>query len=131
MPYERDMFGAEAWTSNGYRAELADPRRGTTWPPRPDGALLGWAGVMVVARRPRSSPSGVVPAARGAGHRRRLMAELLAEAAPRGRPRCSSRCGSTTPAPRALYERGFRRDRPPRGYYDGGRVDAVVMRREL
>ena len=50
MPYEREMFGPEAWTASGYRGELADTdNRYYVAVEGPSGELLGWAGVLVIA----------------------------------------------------------------------------------
>ena len=85
MPYESEMFGTEGWTRNGYRAELADTRhRHYLAAEDGDGALLGWAGLMVVGDTAEILTVGVVPAARRTGIGRRLLAALLAEGVRRG-----------------------------------------------
>ena len=55
MPYEREMFGAEAWTVRRVpHRTRRHAQTGTTSPPKDaDGALLGWAGVMRRRRRGR------------------------------------------------------------------------------
>jgi ribosomal-protein-alanine N-acetyltransferase len=133
MPYEREMFGTEAWTANGYRAELADPRhRHYLAAEDPAGDLLGWGGVMVVADTAEILTVGVVPAARRAGLARRLIAALLDEALRRGAREAFLEVRVDNDAARALYRsEGFVDVGLRRGYYDGGRVDAVTMRREL
>lgn len=133
MPYERDMFGAEAWTINGYRAELADTRRRHyVAAESPDGALLGWAGVMVVAQTAEILTVGVVPEARRQGIATSLMTELLAAASSRGATEVFLEVRVDNAGAQGLYERqGFVEIGRRRGYYDNGRVDAVVMRREL
>jgi ribosomal-protein-alanine N-acetyltransferase len=133
MPYERDMFGTEAWTSTGYRAELADPRhRHYLAAEGPQGELLGWAGVMVVADTAEILTVGVVPAARRSGIARRMVHALLAEAVRRGAVEAFLEVRVDNVAARALYaSEGFQDVGLRRGYYDGGRVDAVTMRKEL
>lgn len=133
MPYERSMFGTEAWTANGYRAELADiARRHYVAAESADGALLGWAGVMIIAESAEILTVGVIPDARRSGIGRRLLANLLDEARSRGAVEVFLEVRVDNDAARTLYLRdGFAEVGIRRGYYDGGRVDAVVMRRDL
>ncbi len=133
MPYERDMFGTEAWTANGYRGELADSARRYYLAAEADGGeLLGWAGVMVIADSAEILTVGVVPAARRRGIAIRLLGELLTEARRRGASEAFLEVRVDNEAARSLYEHeGFTQVGSRRGYYDAGRVDAVVMRREL
>jgi ribosomal-protein-alanine N-acetyltransferase len=133
MPFERDMFGTEAWTSRSYRAELADTRhRYYVAAEGPAGELFGWAGVMVVADTAEILTVGVVPSARRAGIARRLVAGLLAEAIRRGAREAFLEVRVDNPAARELYaSEGFQDVGLRRGYYDGGRVDAVTMRKAL
>ena len=133
MPYEREMFGSEAWTVSGYRTELADRRhRYYVAAEDADGALLGWAGVMVVADAAEILTVGVVPDARRRGIGTVLLHELLAEARRRGAAEAFLEVRVDNDGARAMYEReGFAEVGRRRGYYDHGRVDAVVMRREL
>jgi ribosomal-protein-alanine N-acetyltransferase len=133
MPYERDMFGTEAWTPNGYRAELADTRhRYYVAAESPGGDLLGWAGVLVVSDTAEILTVGVVPAARRTGIARQLVGALLTEAGRRGAVEAFLEVRVDNAAARALYaSEGFTEIGLRRGYYDGGRVDAVTMRKEL
>jgi ribosomal-protein-alanine N-acetyltransferase len=133
MPYEQEMFGTEAWTANGYRTELADRRhRHYVVAEGPAGELLGWAGVMVVADAAEILTVGVVPTARRAGLARRLVAALLDEAVRRGAREAFLEVRVDNDAARTLYRsEGFVDVGLRRGYYDGGRVDAVTMRKEL
>jgi|1186.fasta_scaffold06616_4 ribosomal-protein-alanine N-acetyltransferase len=133
MPYERDMFGTEAWTRAGYLAELADRRtRYYLAAEGADGTLLGWGGVLIVGATAEIMTVGVVPPARRAGIARRMLAALLAEAARRGAREAFLEVRVDNAAARALYAReGFDEVGLRRGYYAGGRVDAVTMRRAL
>jgi ribosomal-protein-alanine N-acetyltransferase len=133
MPYERAMFGTEAWTAAGYRAELADRRhRYYVAAEDGDGTLLGWAGVMVVQDAAEILTVGVVPTARRTGLARRMLADLLAEAVRRGAREAFLEVRVDNEPARALYRsEGFDEVGRRRGYYDGGRVDAVTMRKEL
>jgi ribosomal-protein-alanine N-acetyltransferase len=131
MPYEREMFGTEAWTRNGYRRELAD-RRHRYYVAAESDAMLGWAGVMIIGRTAEILTVGVVPDARRAGIARRLIATLLDEAQRRGATEVFLEVRVDNDAARALYgSEGFAELGRRRGYYDGGRVDAVTMRRSL
>lgn len=133
LPYERDMFGTEAWSADGYRAELADTDlRYYVAAEGPDGELLGWAGVMVVADSAEILTVGVVPSARRQGLAVRMLADLLDEARRRGAREVFLEVRVDNEPAISLYEReGFVRIGKRRGYYDHGRVDAVVMRRDL
>jgi len=151
MPYEREMFGAEAWTADGYRDELADTRHrhylaavdaavvvdavvAPAVAPAVDEnqVLLGWAGVRIVADSAEILTVGVIPAARRQGIAARLLAMLLDEARRRGAVEAFLEVRVDNPGAQRLYERArFVKVGVRRGYYDGGRVDAVVMRRAL
>jgi ribosomal-protein-alanine N-acetyltransferase len=133
MPYEQEMFGPEAWTADGYRDELADKRnRYYRAAVDQDQALLGWAGVRVVADTAEILTVGVIPAARRHGIGARLLAMLLDEARRRGAVEAFLEVRVDNVGAQKLYERArFVQVGIRRGYYDGGRMDAVVMRRAL
>jgi ribosomal-protein-alanine N-acetyltransferase len=133
MPYERAMFGTEAWTASSYRTELADSTlRHYLAAEGADRQLLGWAGVMVVGATAEILTVGVIPAARRQGIAGRLLAGLLDEARRRGAVEVFLEVRVDNAAARELYGRdGFVELGLRRGYYDSGRVDAVVMRRDL
>ena len=133
MPYEQQMFGTEAWSRAGYLAELADKRnRYYVAAEGPDGELLGWAGVLVVADTAEIMTVGVVPSARRAGTGRRMLDVLLAEAVARGATEALLEVRTDNEAARAMYRNaGFAELGIRRGYYAGGSVDAVTMRKAL
>ncbi len=133
MPYEQEMFGPEAWTADGYRNELADRRhRYYLAAVDENQGLLGWAGVRVVADSAEVLTVGVVPHARRHGIGARLLAMLLEEARSRGAVEAFLEVRVDNVGAQKLYERArFVRVGVRRGYYDGGRVDAVVMRKQL
>ncbi len=133
LPYEREMFGTEAWSRNGYRDELADSRlRHYLAAEDASGSLLGWAGVLVVGPAAEILTVGVVPHARRRGIARQLVAALLVEAVRRGAREAFLEVRVDNDAARTLYAgEGFAELGVRRGYYDGGRVDAVTMRKEL
>lgn len=133
LPYEREMFGPEAWTRGGYRSELADTRHRTyVAAESSDGALLGWAGVRVVADEAEILTVGVIPAARRRGIARMLLAVLLDAARARGAQTAYLEVRMDNEPARQLYaSEGFAEIGVRPGYYDAGRADAVVMSRDL
>jgi len=133
MPYERAMFGSEAWTRGSYRAELADTRTRTYLAAEDaDGRLLAWGGVRVVADEAEILTIGVVPEARRRGIARRLLAALLDAARDRGATDAYLEVRVDNEPAHTLYRtEGFADVGVRRGYYDGGRVDGVTMHREL
>ncbi len=133
MPYEVQMFGTEAWSQASYREELRDQQhRRYLAAVGPDEEVLGWAGVMIVADTAQILTVGTVPQARGRGIGRLLVAELLSIARQRQAAEVFLEVREDNAEARRLYERaGFVPLRIRRGYYDGGRVDAVEMHRRL
>lgn len=133
MPFELAMFGSEAWTRSGYRAELADSRHRTYVAAEgPEGELLGWAGVRVLADEAEILTVGVVPTARRQGLARQLVAALLDAARAGGAAQIYLEVRVDNAAARALYlTEGFAEIGVRRGYYDHGRIDAVVMSRAV
>ena len=133
MPYESELFGTEAWTADSYRSELAETRtRHYVAAEGDSGQFLGWAGVLVVDGAAEILTVGVVPAARRRGIANTLVHALLDEARSRGAAEVFLEVRVDNDAARALYEReGFAEVGRRKGYYEHGRVDAVVMRRAL
>ena len=133
MRHEQAMFGTEAWSRASYLAELADKRnRYYMAAESPGGELLGWAGVLVIGETAEIMTVGVVPSARRAGTGRRLLDVLLAEAVARGATEAFLEVRTDNDAARALYRAaGFDEVGYRRGYYAGGSVDAVTMRKAL
>jgi ribosomal-protein-alanine N-acetyltransferase len=133
LPYERAMFGPESWTASGYRAELADTRhRRYLAIEGADGQLLGWGGVRVLGEEAEILTVGVIPAARRRGLAVRLLTALLEQARRLGARELFLEVREDNAAARALYRReGFVEVGIRRGYYENGRVDAVVMSRRL
>jgi ribosomal-protein-alanine N-acetyltransferase len=133
MRYEQQMFGTEAWSHASYLAELADRRnRYYVAAEGPDGELLGWAGVLVIADTAEIMTVGVVPTARRVGTGRKMLDVLLAEAVARGANEAFLEVRTDNEAARAMYRAaGFDEVGIRRGYYAGGSVDAVTMRKAL
>jgi ribosomal-protein-alanine acetyltransferase len=130
MVYESAMFGTESWSRSAYRDELRDKR--TRWyivALGEENKLLGWAGLMTVADSAQIFTVGTVPHARRQGVARRLIAAMLDEARRRAATEVFLEVRVDNEPAKALYEElGFTPLRIRRGYYDGGRVDAVEMR---
>ena len=133
MIHEQAMFGTEAWTSSSYESELADTStRHYVAALDADGVFVGWAGVRVVGVSAEILTVGVVPAARRRGIGRLLVAALVEEARRRGATEAFLEVRVDNDAARTLYAGlGWADVGRRRGYYNLGRVDAVVMRREL
>jgi [ribosomal protein S18]-alanine N-acetyltransferase len=133
MVYERAMFGTESWSRSAYRDELRDTR--TRWyiaAVDEEDKLLGWAGLMTVADTAQIFTVGTVPQARRQGVARTLIEAMLDEARRRAATEVFLEVRVDNVAAKALYEGfGFTPLRIRRGYYDGGRVDAVEMRLPL
>ena len=126
MPYEREMFGTEAWSADGYRDELADTRnRHYVAAVDEAGDLLGWAGVRVLSTSAEILTVGVIPVARRRGIATKLLSALLDEARARAAEEAFLEVRVDNEAARSLYLReGFCELGIRRGYYDGGSVDA-------
>jgi ribosomal-protein-alanine N-acetyltransferase len=133
LPYEVEMFGTEAWTAASYRWELTETRtRHYVAAEADEGEFLGWAGVLVVDGAAEILTVGVVPAARRRGIATTLLHALLDEARVRGAAEVFLEVREDNEAAQALYGReGFVVVGRRKGYYEHGRVDAVVMRRAL
>jgi ribosomal-protein-alanine N-acetyltransferase len=133
MPFEREMFGTEAWSASGYRAEVTDTRnRYYVAAEDADGALVGWAGVLIIGEAAEILTVGVVPSARRRGIGRALLADLLSAAIERGATEAYLEVRIDNLAARELYATaGFDEVGVRRGYYAGGRVDGVTMKKLL
>jgi ribosomal-protein-alanine N-acetyltransferase len=133
VPYERELFGTEAWSAASYHAELADTSsRYYVAVEDAVGQLLGWGGVLVAGDQAEILTVGVVPAGRRQGLARAMLSALYAEAARRGAHELFLEVRVDNTAAIALYlAEGFVELGRRRGYYEHGRVDALVMRRPL
>jgi ribosomal-protein-alanine N-acetyltransferase len=133
LPHEDELFGSESWTADSYRAELADRRyRQYVIGRDDDGAMVGWAGLMVIAETAQILTIGVVTSAQRLGFGQQLLDVLLGQARERGASEVTLEVRVDNEAAIGLYERnGFRTLRIRRGYYELGRVDALEMRRVL
>lgn len=130
LPYEESMFGSESWSRASYLDELADTElRHYLVAEDSDGSLLGSAGLLTIAETAQILTVGVLPAARRRGVARLLVRALVAEARRRAAEEVLLEVRMDNDAARSLYTaEGFLTIGTRRGYYDHGRVDAVVMR---
>ena len=135
MVFERELFGPEAWSAHGYRLELADTR--SRWyvvalDPDDDDRLVGWAGIMLLGEDAEILTVGVVPFRRRQGIATLLVDALESHGATQGVTDVFLEVRVDNAGAIALYERrGYERVGTRRGYYEHGRVDAAVMRRDL
>lgn len=133
MEHEQEMFGPEAWTRGGYLGELADTRTRHYVAAEDDaGTLLGWAGLLSVAPQGEILTVGTVPAHRRRGIATALVEHLAEHARAHGIGELFLEVREDNDAAQALYRaHGFTAVGRRPGYYEHGRVAAVVMRREL
>jgi ribosomal-protein-alanine N-acetyltransferase len=129
MRYEHDMFGPEAWSAAAYREELADhDNRHYVTAVDESGAMLGWAGLRVIADEAEVLTVGVIPTARRQGVGTALLRDLLAEARRRSVAQVFLDVRLGNDDARRIYEReGFVEVGRRRGYYDYGRTDSLTM----
>ncbi|NHC14949.1 ribosomal protein S18-alanine N-acetyltransferase [Motilibacter sp. E257] len=131
LALERVLFPDDPWSAELFWSELAG------WPETRHyvvavrgGALVGYAGLSAPAGDADVQTLAVAPDAQGRGVGRTLLDALLAEAARRGAPAVFLEVRTDNdPALRLYASRGFERISVRRGYYDGGRVDAAVLRK--
>jgi ribosomal-protein-alanine N-acetyltransferase len=133
LPHEQAMFGTESWSRDSYLDELADTElRHYLVAEDADGQVLASAGLLTIAETAQILTIGVLPPARRRGIARLLVNALVAEARRRQAHEVLLEVRVDNKPARELYEsEGFVVISTRRGYYDRGRVDAVVMRHEL
>jgi ribosomal-protein-alanine N-acetyltransferase len=132
LPYEDELFGTESWSRQSYLDELADTELRQYLVAEQDGTVVGSAGLLVIGETAQILTVGVLPAARRQGIGERLVQALLAEAVRRRASEVLLEVRMDNAAARQLYTKlGFAVIGTRRGYYDQGRMDAVVMRRAL
>ncbi|HEU5271753.1 MAG TPA: ribosomal protein S18-alanine N-acetyltransferase [Jatrophihabitans sp.] len=129
LPYEDELFGAEAWSRQSYQDELADTELRCYLVAELDGKVVGSGGLLVIGETAQILTVGVLPVARRRGIGSRLVQALVAEAGRRRAAEVLLEVRIDNSAARQLYRKlGFAVIGTRRGYYDQGRVDAVVMR---
>jgi ribosomal-protein-alanine N-acetyltransferase len=130
LPLEAALFPDDPWSAGIFWSELAG------WPgtrhyvvAERDGVVVGYAGLAVTGDADVQTLA-VSPREQGRGLGRLLLADLLEEAGRRHAPAVLLEVRADNTAAQALYaSAGFSEIARRRGYYDGGRVDALVMRR--
>jgi len=137
LPLERELFGLTAWSAETFWSELAqsqtrcylvavevhDQGEG-------EGALLGYAGLMVSGPEADVQTLAVASPAQGRGVGGLLLRALVDEAVRRGAEALLLEVRADNAAAIGLYRRnGFEQLAVRRGYYQPGNVDALVMRR--
>jgi ribosomal-protein-alanine N-acetyltransferase len=133
LPFEEAMFGTEAWSRDTYLDELADATlRYYLVAEAMDGEVLGDAGLLTISETAQIVTVGVRPDVRRRGVGRMLVRALIEEARRRGADEVLLEVRVDNEPARTLYAtEGFTELGRRRGYYDRGRVDAVVMRRGI
>ena len=132
LPYEAELFGSESWSRQTYQYELDDTALRYYLVAEQDGKVVGSAGLLTVGETAQILTVGVLPAARRQGVGERLVQALVAEAGRRRATEVLLEVRIDNDPARRLYAKlGFAEIGIRRGYYDMGRVDAVVMRRAV
>jgi ribosomal-protein-alanine N-acetyltransferase len=133
LVYEEVMFGTEAWSRVAYLEEIADTElRHYLVAESDDGEILGDGGLLTVAETAQIVTVGVFPYARRQGVGRVLVRALVDEARRRQADEVLLEVRVDNEAAQKLYDsEGFSMIGIRKGYYDHGRVDAVVMRLAL
>ncbi len=117
---------AAPWTKEEFADLLRQP--GVFSIVEPDGLIL----IRLVLDEAEILTLAVRPEARGAGLGGRLLGRGVALAAQGGAARLFLEVAESNTAARALYDRaGFKPIGRRRGYYDGGRTDALVLGLDL
>lgn len=132
LSLEQQLFPDDPWTVGVFWSELAG------WPAtrhyvvaEQDERIVGYAGLVVTADADVQTIA-VAPEAQGGGVGRLLLDDLLHEATARRAPAVLLEVRADNDRAVRIYDAaGFSRVSTRRGYYDGGRVDALVMRKVL
>jgi [ribosomal protein S18]-alanine N-acetyltransferase len=132
LPYEDELFGTESWSRQSYAEELADTELRHYLVAERDGQVVGSAGLLSIGETAQILTVGVLPTARRQGIGEQLVQALVGEAARRRAAEVLLEVRMDNAAARQLYAKlGFAVIGTRRGYYEQGRVDAVVMRRAV
>jgi ribosomal-protein-alanine N-acetyltransferase len=134
LEMERELFPHDAWSQGMFWSELAHARgplatRSYTVA-EVGGGIVGYGGLAAVNRRGEILTIAVVQDHWGTGLGSRLLAELLAHATAFSCREVLLEVRIDNTRAQRLYERfGFQPIGLRRGYYQPGKVDALVMRR--
>jgi [ribosomal protein S18]-alanine N-acetyltransferase len=129
---EAELF-PDPWSAETFWSELAHvPESRHYLVAERAGALVGYAGLVAVARQADVQTLAVARDAQGDGLGRRLLDALVAEARRRDAGELLLEVRAENEAAQALYARaGFERIAIRRGYYRPGGTDAHVLRLRL
>lgn len=128
LRFEQELFGAQAWSEQVIRDELADPI--TRWyvVAELDGVPAGYAGLAAFGDEAHVMTIGADPKVQGRGIGRLMLRALLAEAERRGAARVILEVRVDNVPAVALYEsEGFVTVGVRKRYYQPENVDAAVM----
>jgi ribosomal-protein-alanine N-acetyltransferase len=133
LELEHSLFGEEAWSRQMLEGELAEqPRSRYYLVADEDGAMAGYAGLLMAAAQADVLTLAVAADRWGRGTGSALLEALLAEAT---RRRCSEvflEVRTDNDRAQRLYRRyGFSQIGIRKGYYQPSGADALVMRRGL
>lgn len=129
---ETAVFAEEAWSRPMMAEELAGPHRSYLVLEDETGAVQGYAGLLAVGAEGDVQTIALAPEVRGAGHGRRLIEALIAQARDKRVRELFLEVRADNPVARSLYESlsfseiGVR----PR-YYQPDDVDAIVMKLQI
>jgi ribosomal-protein-alanine N-acetyltransferase len=132
LPLERRLFPDDPWSAELFWSELAGVPATRWYVVAEDaGEPVGYAGLRVVDVA-EVQTLGVAPHRRREGLGSLLLRALLGEAERRGAREVLLEVRADNVAAQRLYAAaGFERLAVRRGYYAGGRVDAIVLRARL
>jgi [ribosomal protein S18]-alanine N-acetyltransferase len=130
---EHALFGEEAWSRQMLEAELAaQPRSRYYLVAAADGAITGYAGLMVASNQADVLTLAVAADRWGQGTGTALLEALLAEAARRGCTEVFLEVRTDNDRAQRLYRsHGFSQIGIRKGYYQPSGADALVMRHEI
>jgi ribosomal-protein-alanine N-acetyltransferase len=129
LPVERALFEATAWSPEAFWSELAHPESRCYLIAEDAGALLGYAGLVVVGAEADVQTVAVAAQAQGRGLGALLLDALVDEAVRRGATSLMLEVRADNRAAIGLYGRhGFEQIAVRRRYYQPGDVDALIMR---
>jgi ribosomal-protein-alanine N-acetyltransferase len=130
LAIERALF-PDPWTEGTFWSELAGvPETRHYVVAESDGDIVGYAGLLATRHEADVQTVAVAADRQGAGLGARLLTVLLDEASRRDVAEVLLEVRADNDAAARLYTSfGFERIGVRRGYYQPGRVDAIVMRR--
>jgi [ribosomal protein S18]-alanine N-acetyltransferase len=130
LAIERELF-PDPWTEATFWSELAGvPETRHYVVIEADGELIGYAGLFATRHTADVQTVAVAASRQGEGLGALLLTALLDEAQRRGAGEVLLEVRADNETAARLYSRfGFERIGVRRGYYQPGRVDAIVMRR--